>query len=80
MHGVIRPLPSAAVELVKMALGITAIRGLNGQRRIVAFMALVATGHFSGWRNLVRIRQGESGSGVIESRIRPQDRVVALTA
>jgi len=61
----------------QMASGIPAVRRLNCQRRIVPHMALVAARDLSGRRNLVRIRQRETGTGVVECRIRPQNRVVA---
>ena len=41
-------------------------------------MALIAARHLSGRGDLVRIRQRKSRIGVIESGIRPQDRVVTL--
>lgn len=43
-------------------------------------MALIAARDFSRRRNLVRIRQWETGARVIESRIRPCNRVMALRA
>jgi len=60
-----------------MASRIPAIRRLNCQRRIVPYMALVTSCNLAGRRNLVRIRQRETGIGVVERRIRPRNRVVA---
>jgi len=40
-------------------------------------MALVASRNLAGRRNLVRIRQWETGIGVVERRIRPRRRIVA---
>ena len=61
VHRIIRP-----VVRRQVTLGIPAIRRLNGQRRIVPHVALVATRNFAGWRNLVRIRQWESRRRVVE--------------
>jgi len=41
-------------------------------------VALVAARHLSGRRNLVRIRQRKAGIGMVERRIRPHNRVMAL--
>ena len=43
-------------------------------------MALIAAGHLSGWRDLVRVRQRKTGVGMVERRIRPHNGVVALRA
>ena len=59
-------LPSAAVEFGKMASGVSAIRGLNGQRGVVAVVALIATRHQPRGRYLVRICQWEASVGVVE--------------
>ena len=77
---IVRSLPSAAIELGEVAPGVAAIRRLNRQSGIVSVVALVATCHQSSWRNLMRIRQREPGVRMIERRIRPQDRIVALAA
>ena len=61
----------------QMASGISAIIRLNRQRRVVPHMALVATRNLSGRCNLVRVRQRETGIGMIERRIRPDNCVVA---
>jgi len=60
--------------------GIPAVIWLNRQCRIVPHMALVAARHLPGRRNLMRVRQRETGVCVIERGIRPQNRVMALRA
>ena len=61
MHRIVGLLPGRQV-----ASGIPAIRRLNGQRRIVAHVALIAARDLSSRRNLVRIRQRKSRRRVIE--------------
>ena len=75
MRGIVRLLPGR-----QMALRISAIGRLDGQRGVVAVVALVAAGDLSGRCDLMRIRQRKSGVGVIEGRISPEDGVVALRA
>ena len=53
VHRIIRALPSAAVVGIQMALGVAAVRRLNGQRRVVPHMALIATCHLARWSSLV---------------------------
>jgi len=55
----------------QMASRIPAIRRLNRQRLIVHSMALVASRNLAGRGKLMRIRQRETGFGVVERRIRP---------
>jgi len=43
-------------------------------------VALVAARYLSGRRHLVRIRQWKAGVGMVERRIRPHNRVMALGA
>jgi len=43
-------------------------------------VALVAARHLSGRRHLVRICQWKAGGGMVERRIRPHNRVMALGA
>ena len=63
-----------------MAPGVPAIRRLNHQSGVVSVVTLVASRHQTRRSNLVRIGQGEARIGMVERRIRPQDRVVALAA
>ena len=59
-----------------MATGVAAIRRLRGKRVISADVALGASGHFAGGRQLVRIGQWESGRAVVKLAVRPdRDRV-----
>ena len=75
MCGVIGLLPGGEV-----ALRIAAIGRLDRQRGIVAHMALIAARHFPRGCNLMRVRQREAGRGVVERRIGPRNRVMALRA
>jgi len=73
VRGVVRLLPGR-----QMALRIPAIGRLDGKGGVVAVVALVAASDLSGGRNLMRVRQRKSRGGVIERRIGPHNRVVAL--
>lgn len=66
VHGVGGSLPAATIVRIQVALGIAAICRLNRQRRIIAQMALIAACDLSCGCNLVRIRQRETGAGVVE--------------
>jgi len=61
VRGIVRLLPGR-----QMALGIAAIGRLDGERGVVAVVALVATADLSGRCDLMRIRQRKSRVGVIE--------------
>jgi len=55
----------------KVAAGITAIGGLDGQGIVAADVALRAGGNFARRCQLVGVRQGESGTAVVEHAGRP---------
>lgn len=78
VRGIVRSLPATAVVGIQMALRVAAVRRLDRQRRVVPDVTLIATGDFACRRNLVRIGQRESRVRMVESRIRPQNGVVAL--
>lgn len=77
---IVGPLPAASIVRVQVALRVPAIGRLDHQRRIIAQVALIAARYFSCRRNLMRIGQRETGAGMIESGVRPQDSVMALRA
>lgn len=80
MHWVVCPLPAASVVRIQMALRVTAVGRLDLQIVVVVDMAVCAGIHFARWRQLVRIRQRETGRGVIKIRILPGDCVMAVGA
>ena len=61
MRGVIGLLPGGEV-----ALRVSAIVRLNGKRGVVSLMALIAAGHLSCGRNLMRVLEREAGRRVVE--------------
>jgi len=77
VNGIVGALPAATVVGVQVALGIAAIRGLNGQIVIVVDVAVRAGAHFAGGHQLVRILKRESRGVVIEGGILPRNGVVA---
>jgi len=75
MRGVIGLLPGR-----QMALRVPAIRGSDLQVVIVVDVAVRASVHLAGRRQLVRTRQRKTGSAVIENRAQPGDGIVASRA
>jgi len=78
VHRIVGPLPAAPVVRIQVALGVPAVGRLDRQRRIIAHMALIATGNLARRCGLVRIRQWETGAGMIKRRIRPRNGVMTL--
>ena len=78
MHWIVCPLPAASVVRIQMALGIAAVGRLDLQIVVVVDVAVGAGIYFSRWRQLMRIRQRETGRGVIKGRVLPGDRVMAI--
>ena len=78
VHRIVGTLPAAPVVRIQVALGVPAVGRLDRQRRIIAHMALIATGNLARRCGLVRIRQWETGAGMIKRRIRPRNGVMTL--
>lgn len=78
MRRAVCPLPAASVVRVQMTLRVSAIRRLNLQIVVVVDVAISAGRYLACRRQLVRIRQRESGCGVIKGRVLPRDRVMAI--
>lgn len=66
MRRIVRGLPG-----VQVTSGVTAIRRLNAERVIPADVALGASGHFSGRRQLVGVGEREAGGTVIKFAVCP---------
>ena len=80
VHGIVGPLPSAAIVGIQVALGVSAIGRADLQVVVVIDMAVAAGIHFARRSQLMRIGQWETRRVVIEIGIEPRIHVVATGA